>query len=172
MQGSFILFLVSAAKQEEGFWKIGLTKHLDPLKTNPSFIECYRKELIGAVAGQEIKHAIEQNIGNLLEELTHDGYEISKPKQGISYDLPLTVLEEIYDFWLNLYKEKCLFEKVVTLLATRKKINFGNPAIVKGLKGFTAEWSQKVEKLHSYRPPSPRVTISKEPMWIDKKYSL
>ena len=169
MRDSQFLFLVSAEKDGEGFWEIGLTKNLDPIKSNHCFLECYRKELIGIPAGKAISKAIEKNIQSLIDELTNDGYEMFKPAQGISYDLPLSVLEEIYDFWLNLYKDNYLFEKVEALLITRKKINFCNPIITSGLKGFTAEWSKKIEHLHSYRPASPRPTFSKEPMWAELK---
>ena len=169
MRDSQFLFLVSAEKDGEGFWEIGLTKNLDPIKSNHCFLECYRKELIGIPAGKAISKAIEKNIQSLIDELTNDGYEMFNPAQGISYDLPLSVLEEIYDFWLNLYKDSYLFEKVEVLLTIRKRINLSHPAISKGLTGFTAEWSKKLENLHRYRPASPRTILSKDPMWVEQK---
>ncbi len=159
------LYLVNGEKSGQGYWEIGLTSFSNPLKANKSFLECYRKELIGLNAANKILNAIEINIENLLNDCLNDGYMIEIPPEGISYDLPLTVLEEIYDFWLNLFKDKDQFEKVLGLLVLRKKINFLHPSIAKGLKGFTAEWVQKLDRLHAYRPPSAKIISQKKPMW-------
>ncbi len=165
MNENQFLFLVNGEKEGQGFWKIGLTKHIDPLKADKCFLECYRQELVGSIAAEKILKAIEMNIQNLIKDCLSDGYVIEQPDVGISFDLPLTVLEEIYDFWTNLYTDNDLFEKVVALLTTRRKINFSHPSIIKGLKGFTAEWAQKLEELHSYRPPSTRLNDPNKPMW-------
>ena len=165
MNGSKFLYLVNGERSGQGFWKIGLTENPDPLKVNKSFLECYRKELIGSSASKQILNAINLNISSLLIDCLYDGYKIDSPPEGFPYDLPLSVLEEIYDFWLELYKDSDSFEKVVGLLKTRKKVNFSNPALVKGLKGFTGKWAKKIETLHSYRPPSSICLKKKDPMW-------
>ncbi|WP_152557529.1 josephin [Prochlorococcus sp. MIT 0603] len=170
MNDSQFLYLVSGEKEGEGFWEISFSPNADPLNENKYFLECYRKELIGIMAAKEILKAIEMNIENLLDACRSDGYKIKNPVEGISYDLPLTVLEEIYDFWIDLYAEPNLFERVLSLLITRKKINFSHPSIVKGLKGFSGEWAQKIEKLHSYRPSSKRDIFEKEPMWAENNF--
>ncbi len=165
MKENLILYLVSGVKDGEGFWEIGLTKHLDPLTSDKYFLECYRKELIGITAAKEIIHAIEFNVESLLNDIKAEGYKTANPSQGISFDLPLSVLEEIFDFWVTLYQNNNIFERVFKLLETRKKVRFSDPNIMKGLKGFTAEWADKIEKLHIYRPPSTNLKTSKQPMW-------
>ncbi len=163
------LYLVNCEKEGEGYWMLGITDNINPLQENKNFIECYRKELIGITAAKEILNAIETNIENLLNDCIQDGYKIEPPSEGISYDLPLHVIEEIYEFWFNLYQDKDIFLKVLALLLTRKKLDFSNPTISNGLKGFTARWVSEIENLHSYRPYSKKVTSPKEPMWLDSE---
>ncbi len=161
------LYLVSCEKEGEGYWRIGTTDNTDPLQESKNFIECYRKELIGIIAAKKIISAIEINLKNLLNDCIEDGFNLENPSEGISYDIPLNIIEEIYDFWLNLYQDVDIFDKVISLLLTRKKVDFSNPSIYKALKGFTAKWALTIEKLHSYRPPSKKIYLPKEPMWID-----
>ena len=123
--------------------------------------------MIGVIAAKQILNAIEINLTNLINDCLEDGYLIDKPSKGISYDLPLHVLEEIYDFWLSLYQDNDIFSKVLNLLVKRKKLNLSKPSIYKGLKGFTAKWVSQVEELHSYRPPSKKFYFYKDPMWRD-----
>ena len=169
MKDRQILYLVNGENEGEGYWKVGLSSKINPLVENKNFIECYRKELIGGDYSEKVLNAIQINIKSLTNDCIQDGYILDQPKDGISFDLPLTVIEEIYDFWLNLYKDIGLFEKVLALLIIRNKLHFSNPSILKGLKGFTADWATKIEKLHNYRPPSTRNHLSKEPMWMDQQ---
>ncbi|WP_269623180.1 josephin [Prochlorococcus marinus] len=169
MNQSIYLYLVNGERTGEGFWKIGATKNVDPLKSDKNFLECYRKELIGEDAAKEILMAIQLNIDTLINSCLNDGYEIPIPSEGISYDLPLSVIEEIFEFWLNLYKDPILFKKVVKLLKLKKNIDFTNPTIVKGIKGITAEWIKKLELLNKYRPPSATKSSSKDPMWVENQ---
>ena len=162
------LYLISAEKSGEGFWKIGSSKHEDPLKEDKKhFIECFRKELVGISAAKELEKAIALNIDNLIADCLRDGFDFQQPTEGISYDLPLNLLENIYDFWFDLYKKPDLWKKCMGLLNCRGNISFSHPAMVKGLIGSTAEWGLKIEGLHSFRPPSPRRKREpKNPMWI------
>jgi len=162
------LYLISAEKSGEGFWKIGSSKHADPLKEDKKhFLECFRKELVGISAAKELEKAITLNIDILIADCVRDGFELHQPTEGISYDLPLNVLENIYDFWFELYKKPDLWKKCMGLLKCRGSISFSHPAMVKGLTGLTAEWGLKIEELHSFRPPSPRRKREpKNPMWI------
>ncbi len=169
MSEILFLYLVNGEKDGKGFWKISLTTFSDPLEEDNCFFECYRKELIGTEAANKILNAIEITIENLINDCRNDGYKIITPSEGISYDLPLTILEEIYDFWLNLYQDNKLFKKVFALLIARKRINFSDPAMIKGLKGFTGKWAKEIERLHSYRPSSKRNIVPKDPMWSEKK---
>ncbi len=161
------MYLINCEREGECYWEIGLTENPDPLNESKIFIECYRKELIGLSAAKHIINAIEINLSNLLNECKHDGYIIESPSKGISYDIPLNVIEEIFDFWFNLYKDNDNFRKVLSLMELRKKIDFSNPSISNSLKGFTAKWVSRIERLHSYRPSSKKIKFKKEPMWLD-----
>ena len=167
MSGKIFLYLVNGEKDGKGFWKISLTPCSDPLEVDSLFIECYRKELIGTEAAKKILTAIELNIKNLINDCRIDGYKIMTVDEGISYDIPLTILEEIYDFWLYLYRDNKLFKKIFSLLLARERINFSDPAMVKALKGLTGEWAPKIERLHSYSPSSKRAIFHKDPMWSE-----
>ena len=167
MSDILFLYLVNGEKDGKGFWRISLTALSDPLEVDNCFIECYRKELIGTEAAKKILTAIELNIENLINDCRIDGYKIMTVDEGISYDIPLTILEEIYDFWLYLYLDSRLFKKIFSLLLAREKINFSDPSIAKALKGFTGEWAQQIEKLHSYRPSSKRAIFHRDPMWSE-----
>ena len=167
MSDKLFLYLVNGEKDCKGFWKISLTPCSNPLEVDSLFIECYRKELVGAEAAKKILNAIDINIENLMNDCRNDGYKILSIDEGISYDIPLTILEEIYDFWLYLYRDSRLFKKIFSLLLARERINFSDPAMVKALKGFTGEWAQQIERLHSYRPSSKRAIFHKDPMWSE-----
>ncbi len=161
------LYLVNCLKVGEAYWKIGITNHTNPLNESKYFLECYRKELIGSVAANQILDAISINIKGLLDDCLNEGFSIKEPSDGISYDIPLVVVEEIFDFWFDLYKKGDLFDKVLELSKVRQRINLSNPFISKGLKGFTAEWVQKLEILYAFRPNSVKISSKKEPMWSD-----
>mgnify|MGYP001481872039 CR=1 FL=1 len=167
MPESRTLYLISGAKDGEGFWKIGSTKHLDPLEEDKKyFLECFRREPVGESTAKELENAILLNIENLIADCISDGFDIHQSTEGISYDLPLNVLEDIFDFWFELYQQPEIWLKCLGLLKCRGKISFSDPAMLRGLKGFTAEWGSKIEALHRYRPPAPRkVRETQEPMW-------
>ena len=70
-------------------------------------LDCHRKELIGNESAKAIlcywfKH---KQFINELEK----NYLIEKPSIGISFDLPLDILE-ITDFWLDIYKNQEAWE--------------------------------------------------------------
>jgi len=162
------LYIISAEKDGEGYWKVSSSTHEDPLKEDKNhFLECFRKDLVGASAAKDLEKVIALNIDNVIADCIKDGFDIHQPTEGISYDLPLNVLEEIYDFWLDLYTQQELWERCLGLLKCRSKISFAHPAMIKGLTGFTAEWGLKIEALHTYRPPTPRrKRAAKNPMWV------
>ena len=167
MSDKLFLYLVNGEKDGKGFWKISLTTFSDPLEEDSLFIECYRKELMGTEAAKKILNAIELNIENLINDCRDDGFKIMSVDEGISYDIPLTILEEIFDFWLYLYRDSSLFKKILALLLARERLNFSDPTMVKALKGFTGEWIQQIERLHSYRPSSKKNILHKDPMWSE-----
>ena len=162
------LYLVSAEQSGKGFWKVGTTKSENPLiDINSGFLECYRKEILGIDSALEIKEAITINLSNILSLCKNEGFSIEQPPQGFSFDLPLVLLEEIYDFWLETYKQPDEWNKYYQLLKCRSKLSFSNQFILKGLTGTTAKYASIIEELHSYRPQSLSIEKTQnDPMWI------
>ena len=84
---------------------------------------------------------------------------------GISFDIPLDVLESIFDFWLDIYKNQVAWETCLGLLKIRKRISLTNLIASDSLKGNSKKWAIKVETLHSYVPKSITKEKINEPMW-------
>ena len=100
------LYLVSAMKKGINYWKVGITQKEDPIKRDPKhYLEVFRSEKIPWGADAEI---IELNIARtffwLMFKTKNEGYRFSEPpaREGLSYDFPVEVPIEIYDWWLNL----------------------------------------------------------------------
>ena len=130
-----------------------------------TLLDCYRKELIGYQSAKDILFAIKLNIDNLLYELRNKNYLIETPSIGISFDIPLDVLESIFDFWLDIYKNQMAWETCLGLLKIRKRISLTNLIKSKSLKGNSKKWAMKVETLHTYIPNSLKLEKINEPMW-------
>ena len=159
------LFLASGVKNGEGFWIVG-TKNCDEnILDNKYLLDCYRKELIGIESSKDIIFAINLNLNNLLNELKINNFLIDQPSLGISFNIPLDTLINIFDFWLDVYKDKEAWEICLGLLKTRKRVSL-LPLIKSGsLKGNSKKWAIKIEKLHSYTPTSIKNNFSNSPMW-------
>ena len=159
------LFLASGEKNGEGFWIMGAKNSDENIFEDTSLLDCHRKELIGNDSAKEILLAINLNLTNLINELKNQNYIFDTPSLGISFDIPLDVLENIFDFWLDAYKSKEDWETCLGLLKIRKKISLTN--LIKNgiLKGKSKEWALKVENLHSYRPNSFKNENTNKPMW-------
>ena len=84
---------------------------------------------------------------------------------GISFDIPLDLLESIFDFWLDIYKNQEAWETCLGLLKVRKRISLTNLIKSESLKGNSKKWAMKVETLHTYVPNSQRIEKINEPMW-------
>jgi len=95
------LFLASGVKEGEGFWVVGVKNCDESILEDKNLLDCHRKELIGYQSAKDILFAIKLNIDNLLNELRNKNYLIESPSMGISFDIPLDVLESIFDFWLD-----------------------------------------------------------------------
>tara|TARA_Y100001968_G_C19300544_1_gene688826 strand:- start:78 stop:581 length:504 start_codon:yes stop_codon:yes gene_type:complete len=164
---SKILYLVSGEKEGMGFWEIGTTKYENPLNENNKFLECYRKEILGQNSASEIEEAISINISNIINLCKQDGFILQSSPIGYSFDLPLTLLEEIYDFWLEIYIYPELWDKCLRLLRFHSTKRLSNKFFIKGLIGNTAKYAAAIENLHSYRPESVKnKRINHDPMWI------
>ena len=159
------LFLASGVKNGEGFWIVGVKNCAEDIFEDKNLLECHRKELIGYKSAEDILFAINLNINNLLNELRDNNYFLKKPSMGISFDIPLVLLESIFDFWLDIYKNQEGWETCIGLLKVRKRISLTNLIKGKSLKGNSKKWAIKIENLHTYVPNSPIVNKPNDPMW-------
>ena len=98
------LFLASGAKNGEGFWMVAVKNCDENILEDKNLLDCHRKELIGKDSAKDIIFAINLNLNNLFDDLKSKNYLLKKPSMGITFDIPLYVLESIFDFWLNVYK--------------------------------------------------------------------
>ena len=159
------LFLASGAKKGEGFWIVGVKNCDENIFDDKSLLDCHRKELIGNKSAKDILFAINLNINNLLHELRNKNYLIESPSIGISFDIPLNILESIFDFWLDIYKDQESWETCLGLLKLRKRISLKNLIESEILKGNSKKWAIEVETLHNYVPNSLTTEKLNEPMW-------
>ena len=130
-----------------------------------NLLDCHRKELLGNESAKDILLAINLNVNNLLNELRNRNYFIERPSMGISFDIPLDILESIFDFWLDIYKNPEAWETCLGLLKVRQRISLTNLIESDSLKGNSKKWAIKVETLHTYIPNSIRIEKVNEPMW-------
>ena len=130
-----------------------------------NLLDCHRKELIGNESAKDILLAINLNVNNLLNELRKKNYLIGSPSMGISFDIPLEILENIFDFWLDIYKNQKAWETCLGLLKVRKRIPLKNLIESESLNGKSKNWAIKIENLHTYVPSSLRIDKLNDPMW-------
>ena len=159
------LFLASGVKNGEGFWLVGVKNCDDNILEDKNLLDCHRKELIGNKSAKDILFAINLNINNLFNELKNKNYLLEKPSIGICFDIPLDILESIFDFWLDIYKNQEAWETCLGLLKVRKRISLTNLIESESLKGNSKKWAIKVETLHNYVPNSLRIEKLNDPMW-------
>ena len=159
------LFLASGVNNGEGFWIVGSKNCDENILEDKNLLDCHRKELIGNESAKDILLAINLNLNNLLNELRNKNFLIESPKMGISFDIPLEILENIFDFWLDVYKNKEAWEACLWLLKVRKRIPLTNLIESGILKGNSKKWAIKIENLHNYVPSSLRVDKLHDPMW-------
>ena len=159
------LFLASGVKSGEGFWIVGVKNCDENILEDKNILDCHRKELIGNQSAKDILFAINLNINNLYNELRNKNYLIERPSIGISFDIPLDLLESIFDFWLDIYKNQEAWETCIGLLKIRKRISLTNLIKSQSLKGNSKKWAIKVETLHTYLPNSPIIKKLNDPMW-------
>ena len=159
------LFLASGVKDGEGFWIIGVKNCDENIIEDKNLLDCHRKELIGNESAKDILFAINLNINNLLIELQNKNYVVERPSMGISFDIPLNLLESIFDFWLDIYKNQDEWSTCLGLLKVRKRISLTSLIKSESLKGNSKKWAIKVENLHTYVPNSLKIEKTNEPMW-------
>ena len=159
------LFLASGHKKGEGFWIVGVKNCDENILDDKLLLDCHRKELIGNESANDILFAINLNINNLLNALKNKNCLIERPSIGISFDIPLHLLESIFDFWLDIYKNQASWIICLGLLKIRKRISLTNLIKSHSLKGNTKKWALKIEKLHTYTPNSIKLKKFNDPMW-------
>ena len=165
IHNNLYLILANGEKDGIGFWLIDTTFNPCPLEENKDLLECHRKELIGKNSSSNILSAINLNLENLLRDIKKEGYIIEDPPLGISYSLPLDILENIFDFWLDLYKDQTAWDTCLGLLNIKRRLSLTKLINSIGIKGNAKEWAPKIEKLHNYRPFSNTQFKNIEPMW-------
>ncbi len=159
------LFLASGVKNGEGFWILGVKNCDENIFEDKKLLDCHRKELIGYQSAKDILFAINLNIKNLINELINNNYIIERPSMGISFDIPLDILERIFDFWLDIYKNQQAWETCLGLLKIRKRISLSNLIKSEILKGNSKKWAIEIETLHTFVPNSLKIEKLNDPMW-------
>ena len=159
------LFLASGVKNGEGFWMVGVKNCDENILADKNLLDCHRKELVGNKSAEDILYAINLNINNLFRELKSRNYLIKRPSIGVSFDLPLDILESIFDFWLDIYKNQEAWETCLGLLKVRKRISLKNLIESGSLKGDSKKWAVEIETLHNYVPNSLKLEKLNNPMW-------
>ena len=158
------LFLASGVNNGEGFWIVGIKNSDENILEDKNLLDCHRKELLGNESAKEILMAINLNVNNLLSELRIKNCLIESPSMGIALDIPLVILENIFDFWLDIYKNQEAWEACLGLHKVRKRIPLTNLIESESLKGNSKKWAIKIENLHTYVPSTLRIEKLNNPM--------
>ena len=159
------LYLASGVKNGEGFWFLGAKNSDENILSDENLLDCHRKELVGNESAKDILFAINLNIDNLINELEKKNYFLDTPPLGIPFNVPLDLLENIFDFWLTTYKEKEAWETCLGLLKIRKRVSLSNLIKSGSLMGNSKKLAIEIETLHSYLPNSVMIKNLNEPMW-------
>tara|TARA_Y100001968_G_scaffold29602_1_gene22945 strand:+ start:409 stop:915 length:507 start_codon:yes stop_codon:yes gene_type:complete len=168
MTNSVNLYLASGVSDGVGFWLVNFTEDQDIINSHQSkLLECYRKELFGLEAAIEVKGAINNTLDILAFDSKIDRYKLDKSTWSYSYEIPLSIVEDIFDLWSDNYNNEILWRKYIGLLKFRKKIKNKNNYINLGLKGKVYEFSKRLDELLSYRKVNNSFSIykSNELMW-------
>ena len=155
------LFLASGVIKDQGFWLIGVKNIEVKILDDATLLECHRKELIGVESAKDILDAINLNLDNLMNDLKMS----DKPLKGISDNIPLNILENIFDFWLDKYKDQEAWETCLGLLKIRRRVALTNLIDSDSIKGDTKKWALEIENLHNYKQISIEKNNKNEPMW-------
>ena len=168
MNKSVNLYLASGVINGIGFWVVNFTEEENIFNSFFSkLLECYRKELFGLEGAIEVKEAINTTLDILSFESKLDQYKLDNYNTGYSSEIPINIIEDIFDLWAYNYSNEVLWKKYIGLLNFRKKIKSNNNYIHIGLKGDTYEFAMKLDKLLSFRPInlSFKLNKSNDLMW-------
>ena len=159
------IILASGEKNGTGFWFIDKIYNDFSIIENKDLLECHRKELISEESARDILFAINFNLNNLINDLKKDGFNFEKPPKGISFNLPLNVMEDIFDFWFETYKNKNSWQTSLGLLKIKKRISLLSIIKSKAIKTNVKDLANIIESLHNYRPCKPEKYKNNDPMW-------
>ena len=168
MNKSVNLYLASGVSEGIGFWVINYTDEDNIFNSFRSkLLECYRKELFGLEGAIEVKEAINTTLDILCLDSKYDQYKLDNYNTGYSSEIPINLIEDIFDLWAYNYSNKILWKKYIGLLNLRKKIKKINNYINIGLKGDTHEFATKLDGLLSCRPVDLKFKLdnSNDLMW-------
>ena len=152
MTKSVNLYLASGVFKGVGFWIVNFTEEENIFNSLGSkLLECYRKELFGRDGAIEVKDAINTTLDILCLNSIYDKYKLDNYNTGYSSEIPINLIEDIFDLWAYNYKNEILWKKYIGVLNLRKKIKISNNYINIGLKGDTYEFATKLDELLSFR---------------------
>ena len=168
MTKSVNLYLASGVNEDNSFWVVNFTEEDDILNSSViEFLECYRKELFGIDAAIEVKEAINSTLDILAFDSKFDRYKLDNSITGYSSEIPINIIEDIFDLWVYNYNNENNWKKCIGLLKFKKKLKANNDFINLGLKGETYKFSMKLNQLLSLSPVdlSSRLDNNNELMW-------
>ncbi len=153
MTKSVNLYLVSCVTKGVGYWLVNFTEKNDICDSlGTKLLECYRKELFGLDGAIEVKRAINTTLDILSFDSKFDRYKLDSSNTGYSSEIPINLIEDIFDLWAYNYNNEIIWKKYIGLLNFRKKIKINNNYIFKGLKGDTYKFAMKLDELLSSKP--------------------
>tara|TARA_B100001029_G_C15047119_1_gene447970 strand:- start:331 stop:837 length:507 start_codon:yes stop_codon:yes gene_type:complete len=168
MSNSVNLYLALGVYDGVDFWLVDFTEENEITSShNGKLLECYRKELFGITAAIEVREAINNTLDIFVSDSNIDCYTIGKSTKAYSSDIPLNIIEDIFDLWSYNYNDYKLWKKYIGLLNFRKKIKKNNNYINIGLKGKILEFSIRLDKILRFRLVDSSFSIDKtnELMW-------
>ena len=168
MTKSVNLYLASGVSEGVGFWVVNFTDEDNILNSLcKKLLECYRKELFGLDGAIEVKDAINTTLDILCLDSKYEKYKLDNYNIGYSSEIPINLIEDIFDLWAYNYNNQTLWKKYIGLLNLKKKIKTNNNYINMGLKGDTYEFAIKLDKLLSFRQVNLKIRLDKsnDLMW-------
>ena len=168
MTKSVNLYLASGVWKGVGFWVVNFTEEENIFNSFGSkLLECYRKELFGLDGAIEVRKAINTTLDILCLDSKYDKYKLDNCTTVYSSEIPINLIEDIFDLWAYNYSNEILWKKYIGLLNLRKKIKKNNNYINIGLKGDTYKFATKLDGLLSFGPINSTFRLDKfnELMW-------
>ena len=152
MNKSVNLYLASGVNDDKSFWFVNFTEDDDIFNSSDiELLECYRKQLFGIEAACEVKEAINSTLDILVVDSKFDRYKLDNSIIGYSSEIPINIIEDIFDLWAYNYNNDNNWKKYIGLLKFRKKVKKNNDYINLGLKGETYKFAMRLNELLSLR---------------------